>query len=73
MTKGPRVHSHILERVISVLMMLFGLAAVAIFAMGWSQGYSPGELAIIEILLIIVLSILAQTVILIRIYERQEK
>lgn len=66
-----RVHSHVLEKVISVVMFLFGLGAVWIFATAWTKGMDPGELAIIEILLIIVLAILAQTVILIRIYDKK--
>jgi hypothetical protein len=66
-----RIKSHILEKVISVIMILFGIAAVWIFASSYNSGIDPGQLAIIEILLIIVLGILAQTVILIRIYDRR--
>ncbi|MGM5488134.1 MAG: hypothetical protein ACQESG_04255 [Nanobdellota archaeon] len=66
-----RVHSHVLEKVISLVMFLFGLGAVWIFAAAWTKGIDAAELAIIEILLIIVLAILAQTVILIRIYEKK--
>jgi hypothetical protein len=65
-----RVKSHILEKVISFIMMLFGIAAIWIFASA-SGSMNPTDLAIIEILLIIVLAILAQTVILIRIYEKE--
>jgi len=50
-------------------MTLFGLAAVYIFINAASGGGSQ-DAAIIEILLIIVLAILAQTGILIRIYEQ---
>ena len=66
-----RIHSHTLEKVISTVMVLFGFAAVGIFAYFYPKGMNPGELAIIEILLIIVLAILAQTIILVRIYEQR--
>ena len=65
-----RVQSHILERVIGTLMVLFGIAAVWIFFKALGDNLVTSELAIIEILLIVVLAILAQTVIMIRIYEQ---
>lgn len=65
-----RVESHVLEKIIGVLMALFGIAAIWIFASARDL-FVATDLAIIEILLIIVLAILAQTVILIRIYEQK--
>ena len=50
-------------------MALFGVAAIWIFASARNL-FVATDLAIIEVLLIIVLAILAQTVILIRIYEK---
>jgi hypothetical protein len=72
MVLKKRVHSHVLERVIMVIMGLFGLAAVYVFATArfGQNTASPESVAIIEILLILVLAILAQTVVLIRIYEQ---
>ena len=67
-----RIKSHVLEKVISFIMMLFGIAAIWIFASN-SSNMGTTDLAIIEILLIIVLAILAQTVILIRIYEKHDE
>ncbi len=67
---NKRVQTHVLERVVGILMVLFGIAAVWIFFSALGQGLVSSELAIIEILLIVVLAILAQTVILIRIYEQ---
>lgn len=64
-----RVKSHVLEKVIGVLMVIFGIAAVWIFFSSMGQGWVSAEIANILISLIIVLAILAQTVILIRIYE----
>lgn len=69
MMKG-RVQTHILEKVIGTLMVIFGIAAVWIFFSALGQDLLDGQLAIIEILLIVILAILAQTVILIRIYEQ---
>ena len=67
-----RVHSHILEKVIGVLMGLFGIAAVYVFASAkFGKGtVNPDSVAIIEILLILVLAILSQTLVLIKIYEQ---
>ena len=67
--KIAKIKTHVLEWIIGGLMTLFGLAAVYIFIQA-ASGVSSTNTAIIEILLIIVLAILAQTGILIRIYEK---
>jgi hypothetical protein len=68
---AKRIQSHVLEKIVGVLMAIFGIAAVVIFFTGIKNASSnAADLAIIEILLIVVLAILAQTVILIRIYEQ---
>ena len=67
-----RIQSHVLEKTIVTLMVIFGLAALYIFFATLSQDVLTETLAIIEILLIIVLAILAQTIVLIRIYEKVE-
>lgn len=69
-TIATRVKSHILEKVIGVLMAVFGIAAIFIFFSTLRQNIVSTDLAMIEILLIIVLAILAQTIVLIRIYEQ---
>jgi len=53
-------------------MAIFGLAAIAIFFKSVTAGYLPQDIAMIELLLIIVLAILGQTVVLIRIYEQHD-
>lgn len=64
-------HSHALEYIISFLMVAFGIAVAWIFVSALKSGYaSEPQLAIIELLLIVVLIILAQTVVLIRIYDQ---
>jgi hypothetical protein len=67
-----KVKSHILEKVIATLMVLFGLSAIYIFinTRFGTNVVDPGSVAIIQILLIVVLAILAQTLILIKIYEQ---
>lgn len=69
---AKRVQSHVLEKVIGVLMALFGIAAIYVFASTkfGINSTSPESVAIIEILLIVVLAILAQTLVLIKIYEQ---
>lgn len=54
-------------------MVIFGLAALYIFFTSIMQTEVAYEVAVIEILLIIVLAILAQTIVLIRIYEQTKK
>ena len=75
MATKKRVKSHVLEAVIGILMGLFGLSAIFIFFnfMRNSAAAASTDLAIIEILLIIVLAILAQTIVMIRVYEQNNK
>jgi hypothetical protein len=72
-TITTRIKSHILEKVIGTLMAVFGIAALFIFFSTLKQDLVSAELAMIEILLIIVLAILAQTIVLIRIYEQNQE
>ncbi len=65
-----RVKSHTLEKLVGAFMLLFGAAALYIFFKALRLQITAPDVAIIEILLIIVLAILAQTLILIRIYEQ---
>lgn len=67
-----RIRSHVLEKIIGALMAIFGIAAIVIFFMSVQMGYLAQDIAMIELLLIIVLAILAQTVVLIRIYEQHD-
>lgn len=53
-------------------MVIFGAAALYIFFSTLRHTELAQDIAIIEILLIIVLAILAQTIVLIRIYEKVE-
>ena len=70
-----RVKSHILEKCIAGLMILLGIAAAYIawifFAANKSLVLSK-DVAIIEILIIIVIAILAQSIILIKVYEQHD-
>ncbi|MFP4403143.1 MAG: hypothetical protein ACOC3X_03275 [Nanoarchaeota archaeon] len=54
-------------------MGLFGLAAIFIFIMSINIGVLAQDVAMILILLIVVIAILAQTVVLIKIYEQTLK
>ena len=66
-----RVQSHILEKIIIVFMVLFGIAAVYILINVLSQPGTPDPtVAVVEILLILILAIFAQTYVLIKIYEQ---
>jgi hypothetical protein len=69
---NTRIKSHVLEKVIMALMAIFGFAAIVIFYQAVNLGYLHQQLAMIELLLIIILAILAQTVVLIRIYEQHD-
>ncbi len=70
---ATHVKSHILEKVIGTLMAVFGIVALFIFFTTLRQDLVTTDLAIIEILLIVVLAILAQTIVLIRIYEQNQE
>lgn len=66
-----RVQSHILEKVIFALMGIFGVAALLIFVHAITNMEQVTEnLAMLQILFIVVLLQLAQTVVLIKIYEQ---
>ena len=67
---GKRIKSHVLEKVIGTFMVLFGLASIWILGTALTNHSVTPEVAMIEILLIVVLAILAQTVVLIKIYEQ---
>lgn len=68
---NSRVQSHVLEKIIVVFMVLFGLAAVYILINVLSQPSAPDPtVAVVEILLILILAIFAQTYVLIKIYEQ---
>lgn len=66
----PRVKSHVLEKVMIGLMVIFFASAVWIFASAMMKGLADAQIAMIEILIIIILALLSQTIILIRIYEQ---
>lgn len=71
-----RVKSHVLEKCIAGLMVLLGIAAAyiawAFFNVNKAITLSK-DVAIIEILIIVVIAILAQSIILIKIFEQHEK
>ncbi len=67
------IQSHILEKTISALMVIFGVAALYIFFTTIGTPDLGQDVAVIQILLIVVLAILAQTIVLIRIYEKVDK
>ena len=54
-------------------MAVFGIVALFIFFTALRQQLVTTDLAVIQILLIIVLAILAQTIVLIRIYEQNQE
>jgi len=69
-----RVQSHVLEKIIVVFMIIFGASAVYILLNVLSQSGQPDPIvAVVEILLILILAIFAQTYVLIKIYEQNKK
>ena len=67
---AKRVQSHVLEFVLGLLMGLFGFAGIYILIKAIKIGNPAPELAILEVLIIIILGMLGQMVILIKIYEQ---
>lgn len=70
---AKQVHTHILEKTIGALMGIFGVAALYIFFVALRETTLAQEIAVIQILIIVVLAILAQTIVLIRIYENTQR
>lgn len=72
MVLKKRVKSHVLEKVIIALMAFFGIAAIYILvATSFGKAaVDPGNVAVIQVLIIVLLAIFAQTLILIKIYEK---
>lgn len=71
-----KVKSHILEKCIAGIMIALGIAAsyiaFAFFQANKAMALSK-DVAIIEILIIIVIAVLAQSIILIKIYEQHDE
>ena len=69
---GKRVHTHIFERVIQVFMLLFGALAVVIAYLGVRYDALSTDISLVLMMIILVLLILAQTVVMVKIYEKVE-
>ncbi len=65
-----RVESYLLEQVIIYFMIIFGFAAISFYVTSIGKDVNFMNLAIIEMMFIIILALLAQTVLMIRIYRQ---
>lgn len=65
-----KIKTHVLEKIIGGLMVVFALAAIYVFWTSLTTGLMVQEIAILELLLILILAVLAQTVVLLRIYDQ---
>lgn len=71
MTKNnKRVEAHKVERAVNIIMLIFGVCAVLIFGLGLSNGNFSRDAMIIEMFIIIIIAILAQTSILVKLIEK---
>lgn len=68
-----RVSAAILEQVITYLIVLFAFVAIALFFSSFNPAVNPANLAILLMLIVVILCILAQTVLMIRIYAKRLK
>jgi ABC-type antimicrobial peptide transport system permease subunit len=67
-----RVGSDVLEKIIVFIMILLGVAAIWIMINALTTpGLIASDLAILETLIVILVAILAQTIVMIRVYEMQ--
>jgi uncharacterized membrane protein YqjE len=64
------IEAHKLEKAVNVLMVLFGLCAIGIFAFGLFNPRFGYEAMIMEMFIIIIIALLAQTTILAKMLER---
>ncbi len=65
-----RVDAIKVERAVNIIMLIFGVCAVIIFGLGLSNPTFGKEAMIIEMFIILVIVILAQTSILIKLLEK---
>ncbi|MEM4260636.1 MAG: hypothetical protein QXG00_05350 [Candidatus Woesearchaeota archaeon] len=68
-----RVESHVLEKVIVSFMIIFGIAAFLILMSALAIDRPDSSLAVIEMLIIMILALFAQTFVLIKVYEQLNK
>ncbi|MBT4350908.1 hypothetical protein HOD20_00125 [archaeon] len=69
MVKIKKLKTDTMEKLIGGLMFIFAASAIFIFVNSLKAGILAQDVAILEILIILVLAVLAQTVILLRIYD----
>jgi hypothetical protein len=68
-----KVESHILEKVIVSFMIIFGIAAFIILVSAINMARPDANLAVIEMLIILILAIFAQTFVMVRVYDQLSK
>lgn len=68
--KSKRVEAHKVERAVNIIMLIFGVCAVLVFGLGLSNGQFSRDAMIIEMFIIIIIAILAQTSILVKLIEK---
>lgn len=69
-SSSKRVEAHKVERVVNVIMLVFGVCAVIVFGLGLYNPEFGKEAMIIEMFLIVLIAILAQTTILVHLLEK---
>ena len=69
-TNKKLVEAHKVEHAVNILMLLFGVCAVVVFGLGLSNPEFGRDAIIIEMFLIVIIAILAQTTILVRLIEK---
>lgn len=70
MVLQKRVQSHVLEKIIATMMVFFAIVAVVIMFKALPIPNPDSNLAVIELLLIILIAMLGQTLVLIKIFEQ---
>lgn len=67
---NKRVEAHKVERAVNVIMLIFGVCAVLVFGLGLSNGDFSRDAMIIEMFIILIIAILAQTSIMVKLIEK---
>lgn len=70
MVLSRRVKGHVLEKLIASLMIIFAIVGVYVMLTALTLQSVDSSVAVIEMLLIILIAIMGQTLVLIRIYEQ---
>ena len=68
-----RIKSHVFEKIIATFLVLFGLSAAFLFIQASKfKTITSGQIVLMELILIVIMILLANSLVIIKIYEKVE-